>query len=87
LKMFKYPLEVIGLQTIMMPHLAGILCVQVQRGVPCLWALVEPGAVGEPRTIVTVGTGRPEFDDDRLHYIGTYQLHDGHFVGHVFERR
>lgn len=60
------------------------LCVQMQNGKPCLWAVVT--AVGEVKSLLVnltvLGTGH-EFDLDQVgRYVGTFQQ-DG-FVGHVF---
>ena len=48
---WKYELAMIGRQTVPMPADAEILSVQVQAGVPCLWALVKPDAPTAPRFI------------------------------------
>lgn len=87
---YKYRLAVTDTQTISMPAGAKLLTVQVQSGNsaqgdhPYLWALVETVAPLEDRTFITVGTGHP-VSDDSLNYLGTYQLHDGRLVFHVFE--
>ncbi len=81
---WKYPL-LLGEPTVLdMPRGARVLCVQVQHGIPCLWAMVTPGPV-ERRAFVIVGTGYPIDLDYALPYIGTFQLYDGGFVGHLFE--
>lgn len=85
---FKYPLSVIDEQEISMPVSARILCVQVQRGVPCLWALVDPDDSQTPRSIRIVGTGHPiRWGAGIEHYIGTFQALEGALVFHVFEVR
>ncbi len=74
----KYPVE----SSIAMPAAAQILAVQVQDGVPKLWAIVP---VGEPlvhRKFVVRGTGTT-FEGDEGTYIGTWQA--GEFVWHLFE--
>ena len=80
---WKFGLEVTGRQSVTMPADAEILSVQVQAGVPCLWALVSPDAPGVPRTVDTYGTGHP-VDGNPGRYIGTYQLSNGGLVFHVF---
>lgn len=82
-RVFKYPLETTDEQTVHMPRGAHPLCVQVQGG-PCLWAMVDDQQPTEPRTIRVIGTGHPIPDADRLDYIGTYQLHGGALVFHIF---
>lgn len=78
---FEFSLEVTDAQTVLMPGLATILCVQTQGGVPCLWALVNPDDELRPRKIMTYGTGQTIGNPGM--YIGTYQLPG--LVFHVFE--
>lgn len=85
-KIFKYPLKVADVQEVEIPVGAIILCVQIQREEPCLWALVNPDVVKEKRRIVTYGTGHP-VDDVPGYYVGTYQLNGGDLVFHVFDKR
>jgi hypothetical protein len=70
-----------------MPGGAGILCVQAQREIPCLWAIVDTGTnMKVPRKFLIVGTGHDLGDDEDIGaYIGTFQIRDGSFVFHVFE--
>jgi len=81
---WKYPLEVTDNQIVMMPKNAKILTVQVQRGQPCLWALVDAGQKQGPRMILTVGTGEDAAHVAGRNYVGTYQLFDEDEVYHVF---
>lgn len=85
---WKFPIEVTDSQEILMPGGTQILHVGVQRGIPCLWALVRlpEDANKVVREIVTIGTGHPIDDASRLKYIGTYQLMEGGLVFHIFER-
>ena len=82
---YKYELEVTDEQIVLLPKEAKILCVQEQHGGPKLWALLNPEEPLEPRLIRTCGTGHLIKDIKRLHYLGTYQLHNGTLVFHVFE--
>jgi len=85
---WKFPLETIATQAIEMPRHAEILTVQVQRGVPSLWAVVDPDRVQQKRHFAIYGTGHlmPELEmGAERKYIGTYQLADGGLVFHVFE--
>mgnify|MGYP001592531188 CR=1 FL=1 len=84
MRVFKYQLEVTDRQTVIMPKAARILCVQAQNGRPCLWALVPDDMAPELRVIFTHGTGHT-CSSDIGSYVGTYQLQNGAFVGHVFE--
>lgn len=66
-----------------MPYNAIILCVQLQHGIPTLWALVDKDEeMTKVRHISIYGTGW-ELSDKVGMYIGTYQ--DEGFVWHVFE--
>jgi len=87
LTIWKYELETVDVQKFQMPEKAEILTVQVQKGVPCLYVLVNPNFVveKEERTIVIYGTGHQIPQTGNRKYIVTYQLLDVSFVGHVFE--
>ena len=85
---YKYTLEDTDLQTVTMPQGAKILCVQTQRGAVCLWAEVDTDKPGEDRTIEVFSAGHEMRSDMGLsrQYIGTYQLFDGAWIFHVYER-
>lgn len=78
---WKYSLAVTDEQTLRVPAVRDVLCVQMQGPVPCLWAVVDPNADPKPLKIYTYGTGNP-LPDDPGRYVGTYQM--GVFVWHVF---
>lgn len=82
---WKFPIDPTTSEKFAMPAGANILCVQVQHGMPCVWALV-PDIDAKPtvRTIRTYGTGHPH-EAISGRYIGTYQLDGGALVFHVFE--
>lgn len=65
-----------------LPKGAEILTVQLQYGIPTLWALVDPENELEDRLIDIIGTGWEVTDN--IKYICTYM--DGPFVWHAFER-
>lgn len=83
---WKFPLAVNDKQAIQMPKGAKILTVQVQGdgGLPCIWALCDTEAPLENRLIAMFGTGH-QAPEGAADYIGTFQLHNGEFVFHVFE--
>lgn len=84
---WKYPLQVVGEQVVTMPVGALVLCVQMQRNVPCLWALCDPNAgLTSDRTIQIIGTGHPIGSDPGI-YIDTIQLDGGALIFHVFEAK
>jgi hypothetical protein len=81
---YKFPLKLTALQQVDMPAESKILCVQMQRGVPCLWAVVERDAINQwSRTIRMIGTGN-EAPNETDAYLGTVQIDDGTLVLHVF---
>lgn len=83
---WKYPLEVNGIQRVSMPRGAKILCVQPQFGAVCLWACVEEKNPIVQRTILIAGTGHPLPDGDAtLEYLSTFQIDGGALVFHAFE--
>lgn len=81
---YKYPIEITDEQVVMMPEGADIISCQMQYDTPKLWALVNPSATPEPRTIHIFGTGHPIAAVPRA-FIGTIQKLDGNLVFHVFE--
>ena len=87
-RIYKYKLETADDQTVMMPINAKILCVQVQNEIPCLWAIVHDDTQEEARHFSIYGTGHQISPDCNVeNYIGTYQIHDGRLVFHVFEHK
>jgi len=85
---FKYVIPVVDEFTMEMPKGAQILTVQAQRGVPCIWALVDPEMENEERSFVMRGTGHP-IDDNMvpfLNYVGTMQMMEGTLIWHLFEK-
>jgi hypothetical protein len=67
-----------------LPKDARILDVQVQNECPCMWALVNPNNETEYRRFYIYGTGHP-MPDKLGDFIGTFQLHDGALIFHLFE--
>lgn len=82
---YKYELLHVGEQTIAMPREAEILCVQVQHGRPCIWALVDPGSISGYLNVTIVGTGHNVYHDIGK-YLGTFQIDSGNLIFHVFYR-
>lgn len=76
----KYRLPVSRVQ-LNMPRVLQFLDVQIQDGVPTMWALVNTEAPVETKTFLIFPTGVAL--PNNCVYIGTYQA--GWFVGHVFE--
>ena len=73
-------------QVMELPIGAEILHVDKQlQDVISFWAKVDPQAPKEVRHFTVVATGQ-EFDPE-LKHVGTFLLHDGTFVFHLFEDR
>jgi hypothetical protein len=82
----KYKLEVTDAQTIIMPRGARVLSAQTQFGGPKIWALIDADEPMCERRVFIIGTGHPitpEFKTMAA-FVGTFQLQNGSFVGHVF---
>lgn len=84
---WKFELQTTGKQTIVVPANSEILTVQTQNERPCIWVLVDPAATKEQRCIEVFGTGHDVHYSKGVSrvYLGTYQLHGGSLVFHVFE--
>jgi len=81
---WKFPLEVVGAQVVRMPLIAVVLCVQMQSGVPCLWAICDTTSNEKASRVFRIfGTGHEIGDYAADKYVGTFQT--GGFVFHVFE--
>lgn len=81
---WKFPIETRDKQIINVSAGAEFLSVQIQHGKPCIWAKVNPENTTVRTNVVIIGTGKSANASDKLQFIGTYQLSDGNFVGHVF---
>lgn len=82
---WKFEITVDDYIILQLPIGAKPLSVQEQHGKPCLWCLVNRNeTVYETRRFLLAGTGHP-ITENNLEYIGTFQLYDGSFVGHLFE--
>lgn len=88
---WKFQLEpATALQCVEMPKGAKILSLQTQNNIPCIWALVNPdkNVEEEERIFVTHGTGDIISTNNlmQMQYIATYQIDEGEYVFHVFEK-
>lgn len=81
---FKYKFEITDEQIIEMPAGAKVLTVAQQHKDMCLWALVNPLREPVKLRLWIVGTGHPAGHVAGMRYIGTFMLHDGQLVFHVF---
>lgn len=85
MKIYKYMLPVDNSVEIQMPKGSQLLCVQLQHERPYLWALVDPSLPTITRKLAIYGTGH-QVDDAPGNYVGTFQLHGGQLVFHVFDQ-
>lgn len=87
-RIFKYPIQIEDVQSIKLPIGAEILCVQTQRNEPFIWALVDPSSDADmiSHTFELFGTGHEVIYGMGIErkYIGTFQLHDGNLIFHLF---
>ena len=81
---WKFPITSPGKVVIAMPKGSKVLCVQVQHGVPCIWALCDTDAKKKDRTFYAYSTGDVH-GSNKCEYIGTFQFNAGNLVYHVFE--
>lgn len=93
---YKYALITTDKQVIKVPCLMNeewelvlfkdqILKVGVQNEQLFMWCLVDDNQLKSDRDIYIYGTGHPVNKDFlKNNYVGTYQLMNGNFVGHIF---
>ena len=81
MKVYKYPLSWAYVQNFQAP-IVQCLSVQMQNGVPCLWALVDEEREARWVTLRMVGTGNGDVPPDCT-FISTVQ--SGGYVWHFFE--
>ena len=81
---WKYQIPIQDYFELELPKDAEILTVQMQYGIPCLWALVDPTAQQEFRLFRLLEIGHPG-ETLNLDYIGTVQQAEGQLIWHVFE--
>jgi len=83
-RIWKYEIRLAERQSVEMPSGAKVLFVGVQVPNICLWAEVDPEAEKQIRLVSVFGTGHP-MPDDPGSYIGTFMLHGGALVFHVYD--
>lgn len=83
---WKYLLNVTdGDQELQLPVGAKIFSVDSQRGILCIWALVDPDEDLEKRVFRVHGTGHPIADSEKLKFLGTCVVLNDSLVWHIFE--
>lgn len=72
--------------SITLPQGAEILTAQSQNNEPQIWVLLNPKNPAETRNFFVIVTGGfIKEKKEKLNYVGTFQMDEGSFVGHVFE--
>lgn len=85
---FKYPIQVQDRFDLELPIGAKPLTVQTQRGIPCLWVLLdEMQEIKLLRHFRLVGTGHQIENNIRLEYISSFQLQNETLIFHLFEAK
>ena len=79
---WKFAIPILDEFEIAMPRDAEPLFVGTQNDEPQLWARVVPERASEPRKFKLRGTGHPV--DMDCEYIGSFMLHGGTLVFHLF---
>jgi hypothetical protein len=85
LTIHKFPFDISDYVSIQIPRDARILHVELQRGVPTMWALVDTNKQSEAVHFRVFGTGYeidPHIVEDQDSYIKSFQ--QGPFVWHLF---
>jgi hypothetical protein len=87
LKIFSFPLPVIGVRVVALSKGAQILCVRAEGDSLFLWALVDPQAQHEDRFFASYTRGEQihELEGVSREYVGTVQLDPDLVVVHIFE--
>lgn len=80
---WKFTIPIDDAFEISMPIGAELLCVREQDNRGQLWARVVPERPVEPRRFFLRGTGHPVDLDCK--YVGSFMMHDGALVFHLFE--
>ncbi len=86
---WKYNFAIEDTFSLAMPPGATVLTVQVQHGIPCIWALIHdplaPPKEYAQRKFILVGTGSPFVHCVLMRYVGTFQLENGSLAFHLWE--
>lgn len=70
--------------TLNLPISAMVLSVQMHRGKPCMWVLLDTDEETAPRSFVVAMTGQP-VPTNASRFIGTFVTQQDSLVLHLFE--
>ena len=82
---YKFTFNSLGVADADIPADAVPLHVGVQRAGPCIWVRLNAEARCERRRFRMIGTGWPDAVQPDWPYVGTFMMHEGALVFHVFE--
>jgi hypothetical protein len=82
---WKFPVPIADEFAVVMPKGALVLTVQAQAGEPVVWAIVSPDAPKVQRWFHVRGTGHETAGAESMPYVGTFQVHGGQLVFHLFD--
>lgn len=83
MRILKWELKLVGMQTLEIPAKSKIMTVQMQRQVPCIWTSCDESLPMAKLDVVLLPTG---YETPDWPYRGTIQLDGGALVFHVFTR-
>jgi len=83
-KIYKYKISPVN-SAFKMHKNAKLLCLKMQQGTPCLWALIDTDETYELRKFVIFGTGHEVVNAGK--YVGTFLTENDSLVFHVFEAK
>jgi hypothetical protein len=82
---YKYPLELTGIQTIKVPEDSRFLCLKEQNDIPVTYWEVDTKQTRSKYCIFYIfGTGNPLENMQNLHYIDTVICNNGMLVWHIY---
>ena len=86
-KIYKFQIDPSGFTKITVPKNAQILTLMIDQktGAPCLWIELNTRFELEERNFVVVATGVEFPSDRRFDYVGSFQILEGDFIGHLYE--
>jgi hypothetical protein len=84
---WKFEIPVEDNFVLQMPQGAEVLSVDVQGTTPCLWALVDPDAPKVDQHFQLRGTGHSCEGVNAEEFVGTFMVHGGNLVFHVFTNK
>jgi hypothetical protein len=80
---WKFPFNVNDEVILQVPKDAQLLSIQIQDGIPCLWAKVNPTMPKNPMKLGIYGTGH-QHDAISGIFLATFQMQGGSLVFHAF---